>query len=124
MLKIGKSKQEMNRKVYSAKLNKRQSSNRLIVLVVCAFFVIGSLLSAAFIFTHARHEHNHSGSGGACSTCEQLAEAENLLKFLLVSLADAVLIFWRFPAIYSFIKPVGIEIGFFTLVCLKIRLNK
>ena len=113
----------MNCKADYAKFNKQQSAKRLIALLVCVLFIAGAILSTIFIFTHINHEHDPNGPAGGCVTCVHLTAAENLLKHLSAAIAGAALIFGCFSAIRSIFNQVNSHTGFFTLVCLKVRLN-
>ena len=61
---------------------RKQTAKRTIALAFLICFILVSLLSEAFIITHANHEHDHDGAGGTCSTCAHIQSAENLLKQL------------------------------------------
>ncbi|MCL2152724.1 MAG: hypothetical protein FWH57_07190 [Oscillospiraceae bacterium] len=113
----------MNCRLKSVNQHERQSAKRLIALAICVLFIAGSLLSAAFIFTHIHHEHDHNAPNGGCTTCVHISAAENLLKSLSAALAGAALIIECFSAIRSLLKPVSLNTGFFTLIHLKVRLN-
>ena len=113
----------MNSKADYTKFNKKQSVKRLIALVTCALFITGALLSAAFVFTHINHKHDHNAPDGGCVVCAQISVAENLLKSLSAALAGAGLILGCLSAIRSILKLVSFNTDFLTLVHLKIRLN-
>ena len=119
----GKEEPEMYCKNDFVKSSKKRSAIRLIALMIGVIFVAGSLLSAAFIFTHTHHEHDHKGPDGGCATCAQLMAADNLLKSLTTIIIGAALGFGCFAASLSIPKPADYRLGFITLVCLKVRLN-
>jgi len=113
----------MNCQTDSAKLYKKQSAKRLIALVICVLFIVGSLLSAAFIFTHVNHIHDHNSLNGSCTTCAHLSAAENIFNILSIALAGAMLVFRCCSAINSILMPVSFNTDYITLVHLKVRLN-
>jgi hypothetical protein len=101
----------------------KRSANRLMALGLCVLFIAVFLFPAAYILTHANHEHDHRGPGGCCAACVQLAAAADLLKSAFVAMLGAAFVFWGFSAIRSILKPNNFRIGFFTLFSLKVRLN-
>jgi hypothetical protein len=101
----------------------KQSVKRLLALTVCVLFIAVSILSGAVILIHANHIHDYDGPHGSCAACAHLATAGNLLKSLAAVIAGAALAFPGLFAILSVLKPVDPDMGFCTLVRLKIRLN-
>ena len=73
-------------------MNKTSTKTRIIALAFLVCFLIVSVLSSAFIFTHAEHAHDHNGVDGSCATCAQLQSAENILKQLCTALAGALFV--------------------------------
>jgi hypothetical protein len=96
---------------------------RLIALAACILFITASLLSAAFILTHANHEHDHNGADGSCATCTNMMAAGNLLKQLSTPLAGSALGLGSLLAVLSALEHISCHISFYTLVSLKVRLN-
>lgn len=102
-------------------MNNKQKIIITLAFLIC--FIIVSLLSEAFILTHSNHAHDRNGSHGACATCDQIQNAENLLKQLgTASLVAASFITGLFPVVaitqaFSFITTTLI-----TPVTLKIRM--
>ncbi len=92
-----------------------------IVLFVCVILV--SVLSGLFIITRANHVHDHGGSHESCTTCNHLANAENLIKQLSTAIVVAVLAFVLSSIISFYLKLYVLSIFSTTLVALKIRLN-
>jgi hypothetical protein len=100
-----------------------RSKTRLIALLLCALFIAVSLLSSAFILSHANHEHDQDMPDGSCATCAHVVAAENLLKTLGAAVIAVTLYLSGHHAIVSTLKPIASDLGFFTLVSLKVRLN-
>lgn len=96
---------------------------RIIALVFLACFLIVSILSSAFILTHADHEHDHNGVDGSCATCAQLQSAENSLKQFSTALTGALFATAGLYAAIGMFKAITIQISFSTPVTLKIRMN-
>jgi hypothetical protein len=95
---------------------------RLIAVLLCVCFIAAVLLSAAFILTHTRHEHDHDGPGGACAVCAHISSARNVLKSLFTAAAGgggAACLF----AVYAFLASAAPRTDRASLVRLKIRLN-
>ncbi len=100
--------------------NVRQTKKRLLTLAFLICFIIVSLLSEAFILTHAGHEHDHNGVNGTCATCAQIKNAENLLKklgtaslvaaYTIAGLFSAAVITHTFWAVTSALTPVTLKI--------------
>jgi len=105
----------------------KQSANRSVMqsiaLILCMCFIVVSLLSTAFILTHANHEHNHDGQNGSCTTCIHLATAENLLKQLSSVIIVTVFGFALFSFLSFFLTPFALCVGSSTLITLKVRLD-
>lgn len=99
----------------------KRSVKRLFALALCVLFIAATLLSTAFILTHANHKHDHDGPSGSCSTCTHMLAVGNFLKTISTAVAAIAMIFLF--TIQSFLKPVSLHTGFTTLVNLKIRLN-
>ena len=113
----------MNNNVERAMRNKKQSTIRLIALVICAVFIAGALLSSVFIFTHINHEHDHNTPDGGCATCVHISAAENLSKSLSTAMAMAVAAIGGLSGIRSVLEIGGTQFALPSLVILKIRLN-
>lgn len=94
-----------------------------IALMICICVMAASFLSAAFILTHANHEHDHEGPNGTCATCIHLAVAENSLKLLSAAIVSRVFSFVICSSVSFCLKPFAPCIDLFTLVSLKVRLN-
>lgn len=102
---------------------KRTPVIRFIALAIFVCIVATSLLSGAFILTHADHEHDHNGPGDTCATCAQLAAAENILKQLSAALAVASVAITGTFALVSHLCGAAPRLTSYTLVGLKVRLN-
>jgi len=113
----------VNRKTDFNTQSGKRSAKRSIALAVCVFFIAASILSAAFVLTHAGHTHDHNGTGGSCAACVHIAAAENLLKSISAALAGAAIIYGGLSAALSVLKPGSFFTDFYTLVHLKIRSN-
>ena len=113
----------MNYQADSVKLHNKQSAKRLIALVICVLFIVGSLLSAAFIFTHINHIHDHNRINGSCTTCAHLTTAGNVFNVLSIALASAMFVLGCCSAINSILRSVSFNADYITLVHLKVRLN-
>jgi hypothetical protein len=96
---------------------------RRIALLVCIIFIAASLLSAAFILTHANHAHDHAGPDGSCATCAHVMAAGNLLRTVGIAVAMAALSFGTHYAVSSALKHIASESVLPTLVSLKVQLN-
>ena len=91
------------------------------VLLVCIISV--TMLSFAFILTHANHHHDHNGPNGTCAACSQIATVENSFKQASIVLVAAIIAVTGSPAL-GFVRKIIVFIPvFFTLVQLKVRLN-
>ncbi|MFP3152971.1 hypothetical protein LQZ18_00800 [Lachnospiraceae bacterium ZAX-1] len=108
---------------YSENSGRQRLKTRLIALLICIFFATVFLLSSAFIFAHASHTHDQDGPGGTCATCACVVAAENLIKTLGTALIAATFYLGGGYTILSMPKPIAFDLGFLTLVLLKIRLN-
>jgi hypothetical protein len=108
---------------YNETNNQWRSKTRLIARLLCALFIAVSLLSSAFILTHAHHAHDQDMPDGSCATCAHVMAAENLLKALGVAVMAAALYLGGRRVLVSAPKPIASDSGFFTLVSLKVRLN-
>lgn len=86
-------------------------------------FIVVSLLSTAFILTHANHEHDHNGQNGSCTTCIHIVTAENSLKQLSSAIVVPVFAFALFSFISFLVKIFALCVGSSTLITLKVRLN-
>lgn len=101
----------------------KQTKKRLIALAVLLCFVVISLFSEMFIFTHANHEHDHDGVHGGCTACEQIYNFENLKKQISAAVCGASFAFLSLFAVVSIIKCIYFQIELSSLVSLKIRMN-
>ena len=102
---------------------KKQAAIRIITLAFLVCFVMVSLLSEAFIFSHLHHEHDHNGVGGNCATCAQIHSTENTLKQLIATIGGAS---FSISGLFAFMSVLCV--GMFlldsqTLVKLKIQMN-
>lgn len=94
----------------------------LATLLLVAFLLVTSF-SAAFLFTHTEHTHDHNGPENACAVCIQLDSARYLLKNIFVVVlipAAALSLFLIITAIVY--RSIDI-MAFRTLVSLKVRLD-
>jgi hypothetical protein len=100
-----------------------RSAIRLTALAFCAIFVAATLFSAAYILTHANHEHDQNGANGTCATCAHVAAAGNWLKQILT--VGTAAIAFGLCAVFSPRNPKSASTypGFSTPVTLKVRLN-
>jgi cytochrome bd-type quinol oxidase subunit 2 len=112
---------------YAARIPKistrRRSAKRRGALLLCAVFVAVSILSAVFVSTHANHEHDSHGIGGACATCAQIATVKAVLKQISIAVAGAVVVAGVLFVIFHMQKPALQEKADCSLVRLKVRLN-
>lgn len=92
-------------------------------LLLIITFVLVILLSTAFIFTHADHEHDHNGSEGTCATCAQLYTAQNLLKNLTAVILVLAAALNAFLVLGVIVRALSCKLGIHTLVSLKARLD-
>ena len=99
------------------------AKTRIIALTFLVCFLIVSVLSSAFIFTHADHEHDHNGIDGSCAACSQLQSAERILKQLSTALAGALFAISGLFAAIGALKAAVIYVSIPTPVTLKIRIN-
>lgn len=104
-------------------LNNKQSKKRLVVLAFLLCFIVVSMLSQAFILTHADHAHDNNGVGGGCATCAQIQSAENLLKQLGTAVINAAAAFTGLFTVIAIIQSAFSDITLLTPVTLKIRMN-
>ena len=100
-----------------------RKKTRLAALLACVFFIAVSLLLIIFILTHADHTHDQDGPGGTCAACACVMAAGNLLKILGSALVAAALYFGGRHTVIFLSKHIASDLGFLTLVSLKIRLN-
>ena len=104
-------------------MNKTSTKTRIIALTFLLCFLIVSLLSSAFIFTHAEHEHDHNGVDGSCATCAQLQRTENILKQFSTALAGTLFFIAGLFAAIGTLKVIAVYVFLPTPVTLKIRMN-
>ena len=104
-------------------MSNMKSKTRIIALAFLACFLVVSLLSSAFIFTHAEHEHDHNGFDGGCATCAQLQNAENILKQLSTAFAGVLFAVAGLFAAIGTLKVIAGYASLSTPVTLKIRMN-
>ena len=101
----------------------KRSMIKNIALIICVYFIVTFFLSAAFVLTHANHEHDHEGPNGTCATCIHLAAVENSLKQLSTAIVASVLAFVLCISISFCFNLSAPYVVLFTLVTLKVRLN-
>jgi len=101
----------------------RHMKKRLIALAVLLCFLVVSLLSGMFIFTHTDHEHDHNGVHGSCAVCEQINNFENLRKQLSMAASGTSFALLSLFAVVSTIQCIDSRIESSSLVALKIRMN-
>ena len=104
-------------------LNKKQTKKRIIAITFLVCFIAISLLSEAFILTHANHTHDQNGVGGTCATCVQIQNAENILKQLGTAVVGGFIILAGLYAAAAIIKAICSNIAIHTPITLKIRMN-
>ena len=92
-----------------------------VVILVLLVGVI--LLSQAFVFTHANHEHDHNTASEQCMTCVQLQTAESIIKAL--GAAIGAVLFAMLALLAATIIPIScfFQNAKYTLTHQKIRLN-
>ena len=95
---------------------------RLTALAVCALFVLAFLLSSVYILANADHEHDHSGEGGGCAVCANIATCAKLIRHLGAAMTAAAAIAGMagFAIRLRFTAP---QFNAINLVNLKVRLN-
>ncbi|MDR3310719.1 MAG: hypothetical protein LBS90_05170 [Oscillospiraceae bacterium] len=96
---------------------------RVTALALCVCFAVVFLLSAAFVATHANHEHDHNGADGCCAVCARVAAARSLLCRLSAAAAVAALALGGMFAAFRDPRGDASAADALTLVGLKIRLN-
>lgn len=101
----------------------KQTIVKFVALTVLICFIVVSLLSGAFILTHADHEHDHNGVSGTCATCAQIQSAENLLKQLGTAVINAASVLAGLFASIAIIRSAFSNATLLTPVTLKIRMN-
>lgn len=106
-----------------AKSGKNKFAKKLTALIICSFFLAGSIFSVASVFNHISHEHGHIGSDLSCAICLHLTVVENLLKFLASVIAVAALAIGCLNFILSLLKNDVQHTDFPTLLNQKIRFN-
>jgi hypothetical protein len=105
-------------------MKRKQFKIRTVVLALCVCFVAASLLSAAFILTHVRHEHDHNGPTGSCAACTSISVALDVLRTISAAApGGAIVAFAMLLGVYVLLRFGAPRRGVFTLVNLKIRLN-
>ena len=104
-------------------MNNTSTKKRIIALVFLVCFLFVSILSSAFIFTHAEHEHDHNGFDGSCTTCTQLQNAENVLKQFSTALAGVLFSIAGLFAAIATLKAIAVYVSLSTPITLKIRMN-
>jgi hypothetical protein len=103
--------------------SKRPGPARLIAVLLCLCFLATLVLSAAFIVTHANHEHDHNGAGGDCATCAHISAAGNLLKTDSAAVALLTVTFGAGFTARLILPAARLAIADSTLISLKVRLN-
>ena len=104
-------------------IQNKPKAKKNIALAVLFCFVLLTLLSEAFLLTHAEHEHDHNGIGGRCTICVQFQNAEGLRKPEALSVSavyDGLLCLFT---VITMLCAIPCLMGFCTPVQLKIRLN-
>jgi hypothetical protein len=92
-------------------------------LLLCAAFLAFSILSSAFVVTHAAHRHDGHGVGGACATCAHISTIEGVLKQLTATAACFAVVVSAFAAYYTITRPMRFEEERRSPILLKVRLN-
>jgi hypothetical protein len=105
-------------------MKSKQTKRRVIALVFVLCFIVLSLLSEAYILTHADagHQHDHNGAGGACTVCVTIHNAENLLKLTAAVLCAAFLLV-NLTVATSVLCTAFTRFGLQSPVKMKIRMN-
>jgi disulfide bond formation protein DsbB len=101
----------------------RNSRTRRTALLLCILFIAATLLSAAFVLTHAHHVHDHHGPDGSCATCSQVMAAGAVLKTLGRAVTAAALALGLHHAVTSTSKPVLSNPVSLSPISLKVRMN-
>ena len=104
-------------------INVRQTKKRAIAMSFLICFIVISLLSEAFILTHADHVHDHNGAGGACTTCAQIQNTDNILRQLGTAVISGFIVLAGLYAVAAIGKGVCSNIAVLTPVASKIRMN-
>jgi len=104
-------------------LSNVKSKTRIIALIFLVCFLVVSILSSAFILTHADHEHDHNGVSGSCATCAQLQSAENILKQFSTALLGVLFSIAGLYAAIVILKAIAVHVSLSTPVALKIKMN-
>ena len=111
------------RRASQVNIKNNQTTKKLVTLAFLICFIIVSLLTEAFILTHADHEHDHDGANGSCTTCVLILNAENLLKQFSTAVSGAsyalINLFAAIAMLFSVLYLIEIK----TPVKLKTRMN-
>jgi preprotein translocase subunit SecG len=110
--------------MYSFKQSLKRLMTKYIAVMLCVCIIVTSILSAVFILIHANHQHDHDGLNGTCATCMHLATAENLLKQFSTTIVATTFSFVFHLFIFCCPKSSAPYVGLFTLVSLKVRLDR
>ena len=92
-------------------------------LMICVLFVICSLFSTIFIFTHIGHEHDNDGPHGSCAVCVCISTVENLLRSLFNAFLGSALAFGSFIVIHLALKENTLFVGTYSLVHMKVKMS-
>jgi len=105
------------------KTRAKQSTKKKVLLVFFVCFIMLSLLSEAFILTHADHEHDHNGIGSSCTLCVQFHNIESLLKQFAMAVAVARYGFIGLLTVIAILRSISPLYGISTSIELKTQLN-
>lgn len=104
-------------------LNKRQLKKSLIAFAFLFFFVAVSMLTEAYILTHASHVHDNNGGDGSCAVCIQVQSAKIRLKEFCTVIVCGAFMLAGFFAVIVVIRPDPSGITLLTPISLKNRMN-
>jgi hypothetical protein len=107
----------------TSQYGKRQRTARLISAFICVCFIAALVLSAAFIATHANHEHDNNGADGGCAACAHISAAANLLKTVSAAVVISSVTLGAMFAALATLQAARLVIADYTLISLKVRLN-
>ena len=106
----------------TTKINKLRNKVATVALLLC--YISVALLSNAYIFSQANHEHDRDGTNGGCSICIRMGESQDLIRqfrMIFVGVATSVLVNLLFVMWVLRFGSNAIEAV--TLVNLKTRMN-
>ena len=104
-------------------MQNHQTKTKIAALAFLTCFLVVSIISGAFILSHADHNHDQNGVGGGCETCAQIQSAETILKQFGIVLCGALFAIAGLYAAVRAFKAISVNIPLCTPVTLKIRLN-